>query len=173
MIYALVIVAASRSTPRPRQLSLLTARSRRQKAWPCMKLAHALRTHPVPALAALALLAGPTVPPITRTGPKNTRGTRHDYAFRFVLFFVAFVSIGLPKGQTFATGQNTPTGRTIPVPVGKRLVIQMVSVWRSGTLTPGEGVRAYVGCMVNGHEIFTPCLSHRRTGRPSPARCRP
>ena len=121
-----------------------------------MKLAHALRTHSVPALAALALLAGPTVPPITRTGPKNTRGTRHDYAFRFVLFFVAFVSIGLPKGQTFATGQNTPTGRTIPVPVGKRLVIQMVSVWRSGTLTPGEGVRAYIGCMVNGHEIFYP-----------------
>ena len=70
--------------------------------------------------------------------------------------FQAFVSIGLPKGQTFATGQNTPTGRTIPVPVGKRLVIQMVSVWRSGTLTPGEGVRAYVGCMVNGHEIFYP-----------------
>lgn len=70
--------------------------------------------------------------------------------------FQAFVSIGLPKGQTFATGQNTPTGRTIPVPVGKRLVIQMVSVWRSGTLAPGEGVRAYVGCTVKSSLIFYP-----------------
>ena len=70
--------------------------------------------------------------------------------------FQAFVIIRLPKGQTFVTDLNTSIGRTIPVPASKRLVIQMVSVWRSGTLTPGEGVRAYVGCMVSGHEIFYP-----------------
>ena len=63
MIYALVIVTAFHTTPRRRQSSLLTARSRRQKAQPRMKLAHALRTHSVPALAALALLAGPMVRP--------------------------------------------------------------------------------------------------------------
>jgi len=58
MIYALVIVTAFHTTPRRRQSSLLTARSRRQKAWPRMKLAHALRTHPVPALAALVAAVG-------------------------------------------------------------------------------------------------------------------
>jgi len=45
--------------------------------------------------------------------------------------FQAFVPVYLPNGQ------NSATGPTIPVPAGKRLVIQVVSVWRSGTLAPG------------------------------------
>ena len=64
--------------------------------------------------------------------------------------FQAFVPVYLPNRQ------NSATGPTIPVPAGKRLVIQMVSVWRSGTLAPGEGVRAYVGCTVKSSLIFYP-----------------
>jgi len=53
---------------------------------------------------------------------------------------------------------SSPSGilYSIPVPVGKRLVIQTVSLWRNGTLTPGEGVRGYVGCTVKGSTIFYP-----------------
>ena len=64
--------------------------------------------------------------------------------------FQASVPILLQNGLTAASGPS------IPVPVGKRLVIQTVSLWRNGTLTPGEGVRGYVGCTVNGSTIFYP-----------------
>ena len=118
---------------------------------------NSLRIRMVSGIALLGLLAGLGIfasrPAHTAGGPvpvsvTNTPLSVADISVRQP--FQEFDSIRIPDGQTFANGN------LIPVPSGKRLVIQMVSVWRSGVLTPGQGIRTFVGCTVNGQINFYP-----------------
>ena len=124
---------------------------------PAVRKPITLRVRLVSGLTLLGLFAGlgllASRPAHTAGGPvpvavTNTPLSVADISVRQP--FQEFDSIRIPDGKTFANGN------LIPVPSGKRLVIQMVSVWRSGVLTPGQGIRTFVGCTVNGQINFYP-----------------
>ena len=66
--------------------------------------------------------------------------------------FAATINISIASGASGGTdnGNVTPGTQTVAVPAGKRLVVQMVSVYRSRSLTAGSGVQIFLNGNVNG-----------------------
>ncbi len=65
--------------------------------------------------------------------------------------FVATIYPTILNGTSIGSDNGNPGGiQTFPVPVGKRLVVQTISMYRNSTLGANSTVQVYVNASVNG-----------------------
>lgn len=65
--------------------------------------------------------------------------------------FAATIFVNIPNGAYGAldNGNVSPGTQTVAVPAGKRLVVQTISVYRSGTLAAGSGAQIFINASLN------------------------
>ena len=65
--------------------------------------------------------------------------------------FVATLALKILNGNSTGSNNSLPNGtQTFPVPVGKRLIVQTISMYRDGTFAANSSVQVYVNASVNG-----------------------